>query len=374
MDLLMQGKIERINELASEVYADSCRRSRGAADAAAVIGKSHLGLSPKDLREYSVAAVINSLRGLGAQTGLERECSEELGKRFDLPLGAMAIPLDVLEHRTLSSNYFVGVSAPQGLSFIDLLRHASVAYRLGARRLTDLQNDVGIPRQTAGNTVTWLGPGGSTAASDPTFGQVSGTPKTACLVSDVSEQLLRLSSAAEEVIMLSTARDMAVAADTVAINGAGGVEPLGVLNTPGIGSASGSSLQYSGVVGVQKTVADANAIVDPRAAGYATTPTVAELLKGRQRFTSTDSPVWRGAVHEGEIEGVRAIASKVIPASTLIYGDWSNLVIGEWGPLVLSVNNGGTRFNQAQVGIRALWMIDVFLTAPTAFVKVTGIS
>lgn len=373
MDLLMQGKLERINELAAAVLTDSCRRSRGAADAAAVVGKSHLGLSPKDLREYSVAAVINSLRGLGAQTGLERECSEELGKRFDLPLGAMAIPLDVLEHRTLSSNYFVGVSAPQGLSFIDLLRHASVVYRLGARRLIDLQNDVAVPRQTAGNTVTWLGPGGSTTASDPTFGQVSGTPKTACLVSDLSEQLLRQSSA-EDVIMLSMARDMAVGADTVAINGAGGVEPLGILNTPGIGSASGSSLGYSGVVGVQKTVADANAIVDPRAAGYATTPTVAELLKGRQRFTSTDSPVWRGAVHEGEISGVRAIASKVIPASTLIYGDWSNLVIGEWGPLVLSVNNGGTRFNQVQVGIRALWMIDVFLTAPTAFVKVTAIS
>lgn len=373
MDTLMQGKIERINELASEVYADSCRRSRMAVGADELDGKARLGLSSSDLRQYRVTAVINHMRGLGDRVGLERACSEELAKRFDLPLGSMAIPLDVLEHRELSPKYFVGVSVPEGLSFIDLLRNASVAYRLGARRLSDLQNDVGIPRQTAGNNVTWLGPGGSTTASDPAFGQVSGTPKTACLVSDLSEQLLRQSTA-EEVIMRGMARDMAVGVDTVAINGAGGVEPLGILNTPGIGSASGSSLGYSGVVGVQKTVADANAIVDPRTAGYATNPTVAELMKSRQRFTSTDGPVWRGAVHEGEIEGVRAIASKVIPAATLIYGDWSSLVIGEWGPLVLSVNNGGTRFNQVQVGIRALWMVDVFLTAPTAFVKVTGIT
>lgn len=125
---------------------------------------------------------------------------------------------------------------------------------------------------------------------------------------------------------------------------------------------------------MQKTVADANAVVDPLSAGYVTTPTVAELLKGRQRFTSTDSPLWRGAVHEGEIEGVKAIASKSVPASTMLYGDWSTLVIGEWGPLVLSANASGTRFNQVLVGIRALWMIDVFVTAPTAFVKMTSIT
>lgn len=373
MDLLTEGRIEKINEIAQAVLADSRRHALLADQWREGNRKAYLGLSSGDLRSYDLARVINSLRGLGVRAGVEQECSDELAKRFDLPLGSVAVPMDVLERRTLSSNYLVGVSAPAELSFIDLLGNASIVYRLGASRLTDLQNDVAIPRQTTGNPVTWLGPNGTTTASDPAFGQVSATPKTACIVTDVSEQLLRQSPAGA-VIERSLALDMAPGLDEVAIAGAGGVQPLGIVNTPGVGSASGSSLGYAGLVGVQTTVANANAVVDPLSAGYATTPTVAELLKGRQRFTGTDSPLWRGAVHAGEIEGVKALASKVVPASTLVYGDWSNLVIGEWGPLMISSNNGGTRFNAVQVGIRALWMVDVFVTAPTAFVKVSGVS
>lgn len=367
MDLITEGRLEKIHEISASALTDSRRLASVAGN-----GRAYLDMSSSDLRRYKIDRLINSFRGLG-HAGFEDECSQELSKRYDLPLGAKAIPMDVLERRSLDPRYLVGVSAPVALSFIDLLRNSSIAYRLGARRLTDLQNDVAIPRQTTGNSVTWLGPGGSTTASDQAFGQVSATPKTACIVTDVSEQLLR-QSAAGEVIERSLALDMAPGIDQAAISGTGAIEPLGILNTPGIGSATGATLAYAGLVGVQKTVADANAVVNPMTAGYATTPTVAELLKGRQRFTGTDSPLWRGAVHEGEIEGVKAIASKIVPASTMIYGDWSNLFIGEWGPLVISANNGGTRFNQVQVGIRALWMVDVFLTAPTAFVKVTGIS
>lgn len=373
MDLVTQGRLENIHKILEAVSVDQVRKARRFGDQGGDGRKAYLDLSSHDLQSYSLSRAVNSLRGLNVRPGLEHECSTELAKRFDLPLGSLAVPMDVLEARTLNQNYFVGVSAPQGLSFIDLLRNASVVFRLGARRLTDLQNDVAIPRQTGGNSVTWLSPTGSTTASDQSFGQVSATPKTACLVSDLSEQLLRQSSA-DEVIAYSFARDMAVGGDTACISGAGGVEPLGILNTPGVGSISGSSLGYTGLVSAQRIVADANGVVDPLSTGYVATPTVAELLKSRQRFTGTDSPVWRGAVHQGEVEGVTAIASKVMPASSMIYGDWSTLVLGEWGPLTLSVTSGGTRFNQAQVGIRALWMIDIFVTAPSAFVKVTSIT
>jgi hypothetical protein len=49
-------------------------------------------------------------------------------------------------------------------------------------------------------------------------------------------------------------------------------------------------------------------------------------------------------------------------------------VIGDWGVLELSTDNGGTRFNQAQVGVRALWMVDVLLRYPQAFVVSTNLS
>ena len=335
-----------------------------------------LGLSQHDLEHYSLARAIDCVRGAASRSGkcdgIERECSNELTKRFDAPLSAFAVPMDVMEYRGPRPNFLVGASAPTDLSFIDMLRNRSIAFQLGARRLGDLRDDVAIPRQISNTSVTWLSTGASVNASDLSFGQLSATPRTAIIITEVSEQLLRQSSA-DQIIKSGFAADLAVGVDSAVINGAGGAQPLGILNTP-ISSASGTSLAYAGLVGAQKTVADANAIVNAAALGFATTPTIAETLKNRQRFTSTDSPLWRGAFHDGEIEGVRAVSSKQVPASTLLYGDWSTVVIGEWGPLMLSADKGGTRFNQALVGIRAMWMLDVLVTSPSSFVKISNIT
>jgi hypothetical protein len=62
------------------------------------------------------------------------------------------------------------------------------------------------------------------------------------------------------------------------------------------------------------------------------------------------------------------MSSEQLASGNLIFGSWDEVVIGDWGVLELSTDNGGTRFNQAQVGIRALWMVDVLLRYPQAFV------
>jgi hypothetical protein len=61
-------------------------------------------------------------------------------------------------------------------------------------------------------------------------------------------------------------------------------------------------------------------------------------------------------------------------ANGLIFGSWDEVVIGDWGVLEIATDNGGTRFNQAQVGIRALWMVDVLLRYPQAFVVSSNLS
>lgn len=340
------------------------------------IHNASLDLSIRDLERYSFSRAIKCLiLPVGADhTGsFERECSNTLAQRFDIPLGCLAVPSDMLAYRGPRPSYTVGASAPDALSFMDMLRNASVAFRLGTQLLTDLKNDVAVPRQVSDPTMTWLAPGSSGAPSDSNFGQLSATPKQALVITEVSEQLLRQSSA-DRIIKAGLAAVIGVGIDAAVINGSGGSQPLGLLNAQGIPTASGTSLAYAGLVGLQKTVADANAILDPTSLGYATTPTVAEQLKNRQRFTSTDSPLWAGALHHGTIEGVPAMASKQMPTGSLLYGDWSTVYVSEWGPLVLGADRGGTRFNQGLVGIRAYWLVDVILTSPSSFVKVTSIT
>jgi len=68
------------------------------------------------------------------------------------------------------------------------------------------------------------------------------------------------------------------------------------------------------------------------------------------------------------------MSSEQIASGNLIYGSWDEVVIGEWGVLELDLDRGGTRFNTALVGIRAMYMVDVMLRYPQAFVVSTNLS
>ncbi len=94
----------------------------------------------------------------------------------------------------------------------------------------------------------------------------------------------------------------------------------------------------------------------------------------RQRFSSTDTPVWEGNLLDGNLVGFRAMSSEQLASGNIIFGSWDEVIIGEWGVLELSTDNGGTRFNTAQVGIRAMWMVDVMIRYPQAFVVSVNLS
>ena len=93
-----------------------------------------------------------------------------------------------------------------------------------------------------------------------------------------------------------------------------------------------------------------------------------------QRFTSTDTPVWTGNMLDGQLVGFRSMSSEQLATGNLIFGSWGEIIIGEWGVLELDTDGGGTRFNQLQVGVRAMWMVDVLIRYPQCFVVSTNLS
>ena len=108
-------------------------------------------------------------------------------------------------------------------------------------------------------------------------------------------------------------------------------------------------------------------------AGYVTTPTVAAALMGRSRFANTDTPLWDGNILDGTMAGFRAMASKQMTASHLLFGSFEEVVIGEWGVLELAMNPYQS-FNAGVVGIRAIYTVDVLTRYPQAFVLSTAAS
>ncbi len=161
--------------------------------------------------------------------------------------------------------------------------------------------------------------------------------------------------------------------DAAIINGAGGAQPLGIKNTTGVTTGQdASTATYAKILAFVTTAAGSNAIrANP---GFVTNAAGAAILAQKARFSNTDTPLWTGNLMDGECVGFRAMSSEQLSSGNLIFGSWGEIIVGSWGVLELAMDNGGTRFNQAQVGIRAMWMVDVLLRYPQAFVVSTSLS
>lgn len=351
---------------------------------------SKIGLSRHEVEQYSIIRLIRSLLYGGEvlkDAGLELECSRAVEKKLKREgSSSVFIPAEVLQRQSgdeaaramatmpgAKGGYLVGV---ENMGFIDILRNRSVAIRMGARQLSGLTGNIVAPRQTGKVSITWqAGDGTSITAGDQTLGQLSMTPKTCIAITDVSEQLLRQSGpAAEAFVMADLATCIAIdGVDNAVINGIGGAQPLGIKNTAGVTTGQdAAALSYAKALAFISTAGAANAIRGNP--GFVTNTAGAVLAMQRQRFASTDSPIWAGNALDGLLVGFPAMSSEQLASANLIFGSWDEIVIGDWGVLELDVDRGGTRFNQGQVGIRALWMVDVMLRHPPTFIVSTNLS
>jgi HK97 family phage major capsid protein len=261
------------------------------------------------------------------------------------------------------------------MGFIEMLRNRSVAFRMGARRLSGLQGNVTIPRQSAAATAVWLANEASTLTeSQQTFVQLALTPKNVGAYTEISRQLvLQSSPGAEGIVTDDLAQTTAVAVDLASLEGSGaGGQPTGISNTAGIGSVTGTSLAAAGIIEFMSDVAASN--VMPARPGYVTTPAVAALLMVRPELPTTGTTrLWTGNLFDGALFGIPAMSSNQPTAATMVFGDWQELVIAEWGVLEVEVNPFAN-FQAGIIGVRAIYSMDVGVRRPFAFSRATTIT
>lgn len=345
------------------------------------VAPAMLDMTPKEVAKYSLfRAMKAAAENDWSEAGLELEAHRELAKRFNEKRGKRSffVPLDIQKRDLSAVTAAAGgrLVATENMSFIDILRARSVAMRMGATSLTGLVGNVTVPTQAGAATAAWLANETAAASeSDQTFGQMALSPKNVAAYTEISRQLMMQSSpSAEMIVMNDLAAVVALAVDSAAINGSGASgQPLGIVGTAGIGSVTGTTLAYSGVVEFQADVLAANALVNPASAGYVATPAVAALLSGRSRFTNTDTPLWEGSLMDGTVAGFRAMSSTQIAAGRMLFGDFSQLVIAEWGALELDVNPYAN-FAAGITGVRAFYTVDVGVRYAAAFSYSTAIT
>jgi len=344
---------------------------------------TNLDLSKGDQKRFSVFKAIRALSGGNwADAAFERECHEEILKRSGLTEAihnGFYMPADI-QKRDLT------VAAPTGggnlvatdlkaANFIDLLRAQSRLVQLGATMLPGLVGNVTVPKLTGAATAYWLtNEATAITESQQTVGQLALSPKTIGAYTELSRQLLLQSTpAAEAMVMNDFAKILALGIDLAGFEGSGASgQPTGISATAGIGSVTGGSLALAGIIEFQTDVAASNALA--LGSAYVTTPSIAGLLKGRARISSTDSKcLWEGNILEGEVDGFRGVTSTQLTAASMIFGDFSQVVIGEWGMLEIALNPYAS-FAAAITGIRAIQSVDVGVRQAAAFSRATSIT
>jgi HK97 family phage major capsid protein len=337
------------------------------------------GLDRKELRKYSLLRAINLLAEKRQVDGLEGELSRDIAKRLGRDPQGFFVPVEAfMEHRVNQ----VGVAADGGytvgqdISFanmVELLRNQSHVLGLGARVLTGLVNDVQIPRVLTGAVAYWVTESGQITQSSATFGQLALKPKRLGASVPYTKQFLAQSGLAAEAFI----RDDILAAfgtelDRVAINGAGVVEPLGILNlASGDRSTSvtfGAAATWAKVVEFETNVATANALQLPGSPyAYLSTPATKGKWKTAPKVSGQAIFLWEGG---DQVNGYSARATNQFPTSgtlnQVIFGQFGQVVYGEWAGMDVTVDPY-TLARTGQIQVTMQKFVDMVIRQGKAF-------
>lgn len=352
-----------------------------------------IGMSQQEARSFSIIRAIRAaMTGNWSDAGLEKEASAAAAKQLGREPSSFFVPLDVmvdmgrngsnsqvrsLEKLTnIAGGYLVSTDYLSG-NFIELLRNKMLVKQMGARVMSGLKGEVAIPKQTGGATTYWVGEGQSPLHSQQTFGQVTLTPRSVAAFTDFTRKLVLQSSPdIETLVRNDLATVIALELDRVAIAGSGlAAEPPGILATAGTGKIAinvedpdnENYLNWGKIVDLETAIAAKNA--DIATLGYLCNAGMRGLLKQMEKAEHTAQFIWENSSEPGfgMLNGYRVGTTNQMPASTIIFGNFADLIIGQWGVMDVLVDpytlgtSGGIR-------IRIMQDVDVAVRHAESFV------
>ena len=236
--------------------------------------------------------------------------------------------------------------------FIPPLYAALKVREAGARVITGLTSNVDVPRQSQSVTAYWVAENTAITFSDPGFDRVSLRPKHLGTISEFSRNMLLQSTPDIETILRNDMSNvLARGLDAAAINGTGtNNDPVGILNTTGIGSVSlgtnGGTPVWANILALIEQVEVANVGDDARA--FLGGARFKAFAMGAPKIPASNPAL--GFIMDGPdtLAGYRFLATNLVPSngskgtgtnlSALIYGNWSDLLIGMWSEVDILVN------------------------------------
>jgi HK97 family phage major capsid protein/HK97 family phage prohead protease len=338
--------------------------------------ETDIGLTQKEVREYSFLRAMNALANPGDRAAweaaaFEREVSEAGAKAAGKSSRGIFVPSEILRNKrdlTAGTNNAGGFAVATDLlaaSFIEMLRNRAVVMRAGATMLSGLVGNVAIPKQSAAATAYWVAENSAPTESQQTLAQVPMNPKTVGAWTDISRRLLNQASIdVEAMVRRDLSSVIALAIDSAALYGSGSSnQPLGVKNQTGVNTKdfAATNPTFAELVAMETEVATDNADIGTMV--YLFNPAQRGALKTTEKATDTAQFVWEPG---NTVNGYRTEVSNQVTAGDVFFGNFADLLIGMWAGLDLMVDpySGSTA---GTVRVVALQDIDIAVRNAVSF-------
>lgn len=337
------------------------------------------------LQDFSLRkAILLGVPNHNEDCGRERELSAEIARRSGRTFQGIAVPLQVfrkrIERRVTTTALPAGGPGSniigtdyRGDLYIDRLMSRLVVRRLGATVLSNLVGNVEIPKLKTSATVGWVAENSALTPSDQEHVQVTLAPKHAGGIVEFSRNMLLQSSPdIESLIRRDFASVLARAVDGAALIGGGTAEPVGVVASDVDDSVSFATPSWANVLSLIGMVEDADA--EGASSAFVMNGATRRKLRSTVKVATTDSQM----IMEGRdsLADYPVAVTSLIPStggppvdtSTIIFGNWSDLLLGIWSELDILVNPfESTAFTKGNIMIRAMSTMDVALRHTESF-------
>ena len=257
-----------------------------------------------------------------------------------------------------------------------------VTGELGVTRMDGMTGGAfDINAQTGGATAYDVAEGAAITSSQLTLGQKEMRPRELAALTKMSNRLLRQSNA-EQIVRADLTAAISLAHDVRILAGGGGLQALGILNTPGISTTTvGAALTIDNLYAMIYKVEAENAAKG--SLGFAMHPRTWNQLRqlkdaeGRYILTPMGVSAAPGKMsgQRGTLLGYPFVTTTQIPitlgagtASRIYFGNWADVVLATWENIEIAASNETSdAFAKRQTHVRITTEYDCLLKHAKSF-------
>ena len=280
---------------------------------------------------------------------------------------------------------------------IELLYPSTVIFALGARRLGMANGNLNIPKTKTGTRAMFTGENRAIPKTAPKFGNLKLSAKKLTALIPMSNDLLRSTNFDNDVIVgQDVTKQMALGVDYGAFSGSGGeFQPLGILRNKAVQNIDVTKLgtEYSSSDGkltamfpnyLVASVLKNNVYAD--GLGFVFNTSVEQFFKSLR--DNVGGFIFAEEMSKGTLAGYPYKTTNLLSTddgkTSIVFGNWNDLMIGEQGALEIETSREGSwtddagnlvsAFENDQTLIRAINHVDTGLRHEESFVVATKVA